>query len=121
VRERRRTDHACRKTNLPPRPTRLPVPGSGLAKAELARQIGSIVEHRHLTLVELKHSSEEHVKGRIHDLFKVVVERMEPDRVTDARFSVEDGVLWVRFGDGLERAVTWGTLPFASRRLRRWP
>jgi len=36
--------------------------------------------------------------------------------VADARFVEADSVLYVRFGDGLERAVCWTALPF-SRRL----
>jgi DNA-binding XRE family transcriptional regulator len=34
-------------------------------------------------------------------------------RVTEAKFLELDAVLYVRFGDGLERAVAWESLPFA--------
>lgn len=34
-------------------------------------------------------------------------------RVTDARYLRLDAVLYVRFGDDLERAVPWASLPFA--------
>ena len=37
----------------------------------------------------------------------------EPDRLLVARFCALDSVLWVEFGDGLERAVRWSDLPFA--------
>jgi DNA-binding XRE family transcriptional regulator len=37
----------------------------------------------------------------------------KPDRVLVARFCAFDSVLWVEFGDGLERAVRWSDLPFA--------
>ena len=35
--------------------------------------------------------------------------------MTEARFIAADSVLYVRFEDGLERAVHWADLPFASR------
>jgi DNA-binding XRE family transcriptional regulator len=34
-------------------------------------------------------------------------------RVTEAKFLGLDGLIYVRFGDGLERAVPWASLPFA--------
>jgi DNA-binding XRE family transcriptional regulator len=34
-------------------------------------------------------------------------------RVTEAKFLSLDGLLYVRFSDGLERAVPWASLPFA--------
>ena len=34
-------------------------------------------------------------------------------RVSEAKFLRVDAVLYVRFGDGLERAVAWASLPFA--------
>ena len=37
----------------------------------------------------------------------------EPDRVLVVRFCAFDSILWVEFGDGLERAVRWSDLPFA--------
>lgn len=37
----------------------------------------------------------------------------EPDRVLIARFCAFDSILWLQFGDGLERAVRWSDLPFA--------
>jgi HTH-type transcriptional regulator, competence development regulator len=37
----------------------------------------------------------------------------EPDRVLVVRFCAIDSILWVQFGDGLERAVRWSDLPFA--------
>jgi DNA-binding XRE family transcriptional regulator len=37
----------------------------------------------------------------------------EPDRLLVVRFARLDSVLWVQFGDGLERAVRWSDLPFA--------
>jgi DNA-binding XRE family transcriptional regulator len=39
----------------------------------------------------------------------------ESGRVAEARFFALDSVLFVRFGDGLERAVRWADLPFARR------
>ena len=39
----------------------------------------------------------------------------ELGRVVEARFFLLDSVLYVRFGDGLERAVRWSELPFARR------
>ena len=35
--------------------------------------------------------------------------------ITEARFIAADSVLYVRFEDGLERAVHWADLPFAAR------
>ena len=35
--------------------------------------------------------------------------------ITEARFVAADSVLYVRFEDGLERAVRWADLPFAAR------
>lgn len=49
----------------------------------------------------------------LHDYFKAFVERLEPDRILAAK--VVDGIIWVQFGDGLERAVEWRELPFAKR------
>jgi DNA-binding XRE family transcriptional regulator len=37
----------------------------------------------------------------------------EVARVTEAKFLGLDALLYVRFGDGLERAVAWTSLPFA--------
>jgi DNA-binding XRE family transcriptional regulator len=42
---------------------------------------------------------------------KSVVESMSPDRIRVARFA--DGVLWLAFGDGRNRAIRWDSLPFA--------
>jgi DNA-binding XRE family transcriptional regulator len=39
----------------------------------------------------------------------------ELSKVTEAKFLGLDAVLYVRFGDGLERAVPWKSLPFARR------
>jgi DNA-binding XRE family transcriptional regulator len=41
-------------------------------------------------------------------------------KVTDAKFLGLDSVLYVRFGDGLERAIPWASLPF-SRALAMQP
>jgi DNA-binding XRE family transcriptional regulator len=45
-----------------------------------------------------------------------LVDAMSPERVRLARFSPGDGVLWLEFGDGLSRALSWARLPFARRR-----
>jgi DNA-binding XRE family transcriptional regulator len=37
----------------------------------------------------------------------------KPDHVLVVRFCAFDSILWVEFGDGLERAVRWRDLPFA--------
>jgi len=37
----------------------------------------------------------------------------KPDRVLVVRFCAFDSILWVEFGDGLERAIRWSDLPFA--------
>ncbi len=47
--------------------------------------------------------------------FRGVLERLQPDRVRTARFSPVDGVLWLEFGDGLNRALQWDSLPFARQ------
>jgi DNA-binding XRE family transcriptional regulator len=52
---------------------------------------------------------------RLAEYFGPFVEQMEPDRLRCARFTPIDGVLWVEFGDGLQRAVAWRSLPFAER------
>lgn len=51
----------------------------------------------------------------LEDYLRAVVERLRPDRVRDARFSLADGVLWLEFGDGLARALPWTSLSFAAR------
>jgi|WetSurMetagenome_2_1015567.scaffolds.fasta_scaffold50942_3 DNA-binding XRE family transcriptional regulator len=38
-----------------------------------------------------------------------------PCRVTEARFVLVDSILYLRFEDGLERAVHWADLPFVLR------
>lgn len=55
------------------------------------------------------------IDSTLSEYFSALVEQMEPDRVRSARFSPVDGVLWVEFGDGLERAQSWRSLPFAKR------
>ncbi len=40
---------------------------------------------------------------------------LEPCSITEARFVTADSILYVRFKDGLERAVRWSELPFASQ------
>jgi DNA-binding XRE family transcriptional regulator len=40
---------------------------------------------------------------------------LDPGRVTEARFVAADSILYIRFEDGLERAVHWADLPFVSR------
>lgn len=47
--------------------------------------------------------------------FRGVVERLQPDRVRTARFSAIDGILWLEFGDGLNRAARWDSLPFSGQ------
>jgi len=47
--------------------------------------------------------------------FRGFIERLQPDRVRTARFSPVDGVLWLEFGDGLNRAIKWDSLPFARQ------
>ena len=59
--------------------------------------------------------SEPSMAATLGDYFRAFIDRLQPDRVRTARFSSLDGVLWVEFGDGLERAVMWSSLPFASR------
>jgi DNA-binding XRE family transcriptional regulator len=55
------------------------------------------------------------IDSRLAEYFGSFVERLEPDRVRSARFTPVDGILWVEFGDGLERAVAWRSLPFAEQ------
>jgi DNA-binding XRE family transcriptional regulator len=52
----------------------------------------------------------------VRDYLRVLLPLLEPDRVLAARFAVTDRLLWIQFGDGLERAVRWSDLPF-SRKL----
>ena len=47
--------------------------------------------------------------------FRGFIERLQPDRVRTARFSPIDGILWLEFGDGLNRAIKWDSLPFARQ------
>jgi len=49
------------------------------------------------------------------DHLRALVERLRPDRVRAARFAPADGVLWLEFGDGVDRAVRWAALSFAPR------
>lgn len=55
------------------------------------------------------------IDSKLSEYFSSFVEQMEPDRVRSARFTPVDGILWVEFGDGLERALPWQSLPFAKR------
>jgi DNA-binding XRE family transcriptional regulator len=55
------------------------------------------------------------VDSKLSHYFSSFVEQMEPDRVRSARLTPVDGILWVEFGDGLERALPWRSLPFAGR------
>ncbi|MHB0914850.1 MAG: helix-turn-helix domain-containing protein [Thermoleophilia bacterium] len=47
--------------------------------------------------------------------FRSLVERLQPDRVTLAKYSYQDDTLWLEFGDGLERALKWSDLAFARK------
>lgn len=47
--------------------------------------------------------------------FRSLVERLQPDRVTLAKYSFQDDTLWLEFGDGLERALRWSNLEFARK------
>ncbi|MCL5883315.1 MAG: helix-turn-helix domain-containing protein [Actinobacteria bacterium] len=47
--------------------------------------------------------------------FRSLVERLQPDRVTLAKYSLLDDTLWLEFGDGLERALIWSDLAFARK------
>jgi DNA-binding XRE family transcriptional regulator len=51
----------------------------------------------------------------VRDYFRNLVSLLEPERVLFAKLSILDCVLWIQFGDGLERAVRWDDLPFARR------
>lgn len=51
----------------------------------------------------------------LHEYFRSLVDRLEPDRVRSARFAPLDGLLWVEFSDGLERGLLWRELPFAAQ------
>lgn len=56
----------------------------------------------------------------VRDYFGALLPLLEPDRVLAARFSAVDSLLWIQFGDGLERALRWSDLPF-SRELGIFP
>ncbi|MHB9052409.1 MAG: helix-turn-helix domain-containing protein [Thermoleophilia bacterium] len=47
--------------------------------------------------------------------FRSLAERLQPDRVTLAKYSFQDDTLWLEFGDGLERALRWSDLAFARK------
>lgn len=49
------------------------------------------------------------------EYFRGFIERLQPDRVRTARFSSIDGILWLEFGDGLNRATQWAALPLARQ------
>lgn len=55
------------------------------------------------------------VASSIATYFRTFIERLDADRVRAARFAPIDGLLWVEFGDGLERGVSWDRLPFAAQ------
>jgi len=55
------------------------------------------------------------IADRVRRHCAAVIESMQTDRVREARFSALDDTLWLEFGDGLQRAVRWSTLPFAVR------
>jgi DNA-binding XRE family transcriptional regulator len=55
------------------------------------------------------------IADTLRDYFRVLVARLAPDRVLAAKYSPVDEVLWVEFGDGLDRAIRWSGLPFADR------
>lgn len=51
----------------------------------------------------------------IQNYFRPLVDSLGADRIRSARFAEADSLLWVEFGDGLERGVRFETLPFAAR------
>jgi len=72
------------------------------------------LNHEKFSLVQVEQQTG---PGEIADAVRrhclAVIESMQPDRVREARFSALDETLWLEFGDGLQRAVRWSTLPFA--------
>ena len=88
--------------------------------ARLRRQpdIALGLNDERLFVLELRDEAPGGVSRRgalLSEYFRALVERLQPDRVRSARFSPDDGVLWLEFGDGLRRAVKWAALPFAPR------
>jgi DNA-binding XRE family transcriptional regulator len=63
---------------------------------------------------------EAQLRPLMQQYFRGFIERLQPDRVRTARFSPIDGILWLEFGDGLNRAIKWDSLPFA-RELKVTP
>lgn len=58
---------------------------------------------------------EAQLRPLMQEYFRGFIERLQPDRVRSARFSPIDGILWLEFGDGLNRALQWDSLPFARQ------
>lgn len=58
---------------------------------------------------------EAQLRPLMQQYFRGFIERLQPDRVRTVRFSPIDGILWLEFGDGLNRAIKWGSLPFARQ------
>ncbi len=68
-----------------------------------------------LDLRDCTRANEAACAERLSECFRAVVQRLQPGRVRAARYSFDDGVLWLEFGDGLERAVEWAGLSTLSR------
>jgi len=75
------------------------------------------INEGHLFVLDVKclRRGEAEEAGVVRDYFRAFVSLLKPDRVLAARFSALDSVLWIQFGDGLERAVRWSDLLFARR------
>jgi ribosome-binding protein aMBF1 (putative translation factor) len=65
-------------------------------------------------LLDLKRGqARSELSEQLRDYVAALVDRLRPGRVLSARFSQADEILWVEFGDGVERAIGWRGLQFA--------
>lgn len=83
-----------------------------LLRPDIAMRLG---DDRFFVLNFTSSAKEPGASATLTDYFRMIVERLQPGRVVAARYSSVDEVLWLEFGDGLERAVRWSSLPFAAR------
>lgn len=49
------------------------------------------------------------------------ISRLSPRSLFGVRYSTEDGLIWLEFGDGKQFLIRWGDLPFSSRSPRLRP
>jgi len=87
----------------------------GRALSEPAVQLQ--LANGHIVLFEPKSHGKQWV-AHLTEFLRGVAARFAPDRIQEAAYAQADDVLWLTFGDGLQRALRWSALPFAKGGLK---